>query len=190
MWLIVGLGNPGAKYAKNRHNIGFMVVDDIAREHGFGVWRSKYQGEMSEGSFGGEKAILLKPQTYMNDSGQSIAKAAKFYKISPERIVIFHDELDLDAGKVRVKAGGGTAGHNGLKSAKAHLGTADFQRVRLGIGHPGDRNRVSGYVLSDFAKSEQGWLERLIEACAGHITLLLSGNANDFMTRVNEDIKG
>lgn len=190
MWLLVGLGNPGAKYAKNRHNIGFMVLDAIADDCGAPAWRSKFQSEMSEGRIDGQKVVLLKPQTYMNESGQAIAKAAKFYKIDPARIVVFHDELDIAPGKVKVKLGGGLAGHNGLKSAKAHLGSADFWRVRIGIGHPGDRNAVSGYVLSDFAKGEVPVFERLNESLSKHISMLLDGNADDFMTRVSEDSKG
>lgn len=188
MWLLVGLGNPGDKYKNNRHNIGFMVVDAIADDYGFPAWRSKFQSEMVEGRIGDEKVVLLKPQTYMNESGQGIGKAAKFYKIDPGRIIIFHDELDLEPGKMRVKTGGGVAGHNGLKSARAHLGTADFMRVRLGIGHPGDRNRVSGYVLSDFAKVEQKWLEKLVPSVADRIKLLLEGRESDFMTRVAESL--
>ena len=190
MWLLVGLGNPGDKYKNNRHNIGFMVIDAIAGFYDASPWRKKFQSDVAEVRVGDEKVVLLKPQTYMNESGQGVGKAAKFYKIPTERIVIFHDELDLNAGKVRVKVGGGVAGHNGLKSARAHLGTADFKRVRIGIGHPGDKSRVSGYVLSDFAKSEQDWLERLIDAVPRHIQMVLNGNSDDFMTRVSEDVKG
>ena len=186
MWLIVGLGNPGDKHQKNRHNVGFMAVDEIADEYGIGPFRSKFQSEMAEGRIGGEKVVLLKPQTYMNESGQGVGKAAKFYKIAPERVIVFHDELDLDPGKCRVKLGGGVAGHNGLKSIKAHLGTPDFQRVRIGIGHPGDKNRVSGYVLSDFAKADQEWVELRVPAMARYVDLILSDNADDFMTRVAE----
>lgn len=189
MWLLVGLGNPGDQYAKNRHNIGFMAIDAIADAYGFAAFRAKFQGEVSEGRIDGEKVVLLKPQTYMNESGQSVGKAAKFYKIPPERVVVFHDELDLEPGKCRVKVGGGVAGHNGLKSIKAHLGTPDFMRVRLGIGHPGDKNRVSGYVLSDFAKADAGWLERLVPALAKYAALLLGEKSDDFMTRVAESVK-
>lgn len=188
MWLIAGLGNPGDKYAGNRHNIGFMVVDDIADEYDFPVFKSKFQGELSEGRIDGEKVVLLKPQTYMNESGQSVGKAAKFYKIPPERVIVLHDELDLEPSKVRTKMGGGVAGHNGLKSIKAHLGTPDFWRIRLGIGHPGDKARVSGYVLNDFAKAEARWVEALRGAVARYIPLMLNGNDNDFMTRVAESI--
>ena len=193
MWLIVGLGNPGDKYAGNRHNIGFMVADELADEYGFPAYKSKFQGEVSEGRIEGEKVLLLKPLTFMNESGQSVGKAAKFYKIAPERIIVLHDELDLEPSKVRTKRGGGVAGHNGLKSIRAHMGTADFWRVRLGIGRPesraGDKNKVSNYVLSDFAKSEQGWVEVLRDAVARYIPLMLSGNDGDFMTRVAEEIK-
>ena len=189
MWLLVGLGNPGDKYKNNRHNIGFMAIDAIADEYGAPAWRSKFSSQMAEAKIGDEKVVLLKPQTFMNESGQGIGKAAKFYKIPPSRIVIFHDELDLNAGKMRVKTGGGVAGHNGLKSARAHLGTADFKRVRLGIGHPGDKSRVSGYVLSDFAKVEHKWLERLVPALADYAMLLLEGNEDDYMTRVAEALK-
>ena len=189
MWLIVGLGNPGAKYAGNRHNIGFMALDAIAGVHDFGPFKSKFQGEISEGRVGEEKALLLKPLTFMNESGQSVAKAAKFYKVPPARVVVLHDELDLEPGKMRAKMGGGVAGHNGLKSIRAHLGTLDFWRVRLGIGHPGERDRVSGYVLSDFAKSEAEWVERLCTAVAKHVPLLIGQKDNDFMTRVAEDVK-
>ena len=189
MWLLVGLGNPGEKYKGNRHNIGFMVLDEIADEYNAPAWRAKFSSALAEAKIGDEKVVLLKPQTYMNESGQGIGRAAKFYKIPPERIVVFHDELDLNAGKVRVKNGGGVAGHNGLKSARAHLGTAEFLRVRLGIGHPGDRGAVSGYVLSDFAKSEQGWLERLVPSVARRIDILLGGKADEFMSRVADDVK-
>lgn len=169
MWLIVGLGNPGGKYSGHRHNIGFMVVDGIADKFGFPAYRSKFNAEVAEGRIGGDKVILLKPQTFMNESGQAVGKAANFYKIDPSRIVVFHDELDLKPGERRVKTGGGNAGHNGLKSIQAHLGTADFVRVRIGIGHPGDKDRVSGYVLSDFGKGEfadvfEPLIERLSKA--------------------------
>ncbi|MCB1562073.1 MAG: aminoacyl-tRNA hydrolase [Alphaproteobacteria bacterium] len=167
MWLFVGLGNPGAKYAHNRHNIGFMVVDAIADGAvNFPSYRKKFEAEISEASVAGTKVLLMKPQTFMNESGRAVGAAAKFYKIPPERIVVFHDELDLKPGEVRVKKGGGNAGHNGLKSIQAHLGTPDFWRVRIGIGHPGDRNQVSNYVLSDFAKSEQAWVDDVLISTA------------------------
>ncbi len=189
MWLLVGLGNPGDKYAKNRHNIGFMALDAIADESGFPPWRDKFQGALSEGKIAGEKVALLKPQTMMNESGQSVGKASKFYKIPPENILVFHDELDLKNATVRIKKGGGNAGHNGLRSIQDHLGTPDFWRVRIGIDHPGDKNRVSGYVLSDFAKSDQDWVEDLISALAQNVGALIEGKNDDFMTRVAEAIQ-
>lgn len=189
MWLLVGLGNPGDKYAGNRHNIGFMAIDRIADDNGFTGFKSKFQGEYTEGRIGNQKVMLLKPLTYMNESGQSVGKAAKFYKIPPEKVVVFHDELDLDPFKVRVKKGGGAAGHNGLKSIKAHLGTPDFIRVRMGIGHPGDKAKVSPYVLSDFAKAEQDLLERCVDEVSRHIQLLITGDGDDYMTRVAEGMR-
>ena len=190
MWLLVGLGNPGDKYAGNRHNIGFMVVDRIAEDNGFTGFKDKFQGQYTEGRLGGQKVMLLKPQTYMNESGQSVGKAAKFYKIPPEKVIVFHDELDLDPFKDRLKTGGGAAGHNGLKSIKAHLGTPDFVRVRLGIGHPGSKDKVSPYVLNDFAKAEQDMLERCVDGASRYIDLLISDKGDDYMTRVAENIKG
>ena len=163
MWLIVGLGNPGDKYEKNRHNIGFMAVDEIADKYQFPSFRSKFQGLISEKIVEDQKLILLKPTTYMNESGRSVKEVAKFFKVNPNRIVIMYDELDLAPGKIKVKRGGGAAGHNGIKSIQAHMGTPEFWRVRMGIGHPGDRNRVSGYVLSDFSKKDQDWLEPITE---------------------------
>ena len=158
MKLFVGLGNPGAKYARNRHNIGFMAVDRIAGDHGFAPWRSKFQGQLTEGRLGTQKVVLLKPQTFMNLSGQSVGEAMRFYKLDSTDVVVFHDELDLAPGKVRLKSGGGHAGHNGLRSIHQHIGP-HYDRVRLGIGHPGDKNKVSGYVLSDFAKADADWLD-------------------------------
>ena len=190
MWLFVGLGNPGDKYARNRHNIGFEVVDAIVDAEGFPAFKSKFQGEITDGRIAGEKVALLKPMTFMNESGQSVGKAAKFYKIPPERIIVFHDELDLDPGKVKVRLGGGLAGHNGLKSMKAHLGTGDFWRVRIGIGHPGDKNRVSGYVLSDFSKEDAKWVEDGVYAMAKYAELLVQDKTDDYMTRVAEYMKG
>ncbi|WP_417258064.1 aminoacyl-tRNA hydrolase [Celeribacter sp.] len=165
MRLFVGLGNPGGKYAGNRHNIGFMAVERIAEDHGFAPWRSKFQGKVSEGVLGGEKVILLKPETFMNLSGQSVGEAMRFYKLEPADVVVFHDELDLAPGKVRVKSGGGHAGHNGLRSIHQHIG-AEYDRVRMGIGHPGHKDRVAGYVLSDFAKADQNWLDDVIRGCS------------------------
>lgn len=166
--LLVGLGNPGDEYARHRHNIGFMVIEAIAAaEPAFGPFRKKFQGLLSEANQDGCKVVLLKPQTYMNNSGQSVAAAAKFYKAGPDRIVVFHDELDLPPGDIRVKKGGGNAGHNGLKSIQAHLGTPDFRRVRIGIGHPGHRDRVSDYVLSNFPKAEQVLVEDILSFLSG-----------------------
>ncbi|PJB71505.1 MAG: aminoacyl-tRNA hydrolase [Alphaproteobacteria bacterium CG_4_9_14_3_um_filter_47_13] len=184
MRLFVGLGNPDHQYKENRHNIGFMVVDAIADEYGFPPFKSKFQGQISEGLIAGQKIILLKPQTYMNNSGQSVKAAAHFFKIPPAHIIVFHDELDVAPGKVKIKQGGGNAGHNGLKSIQAHLGTADFWRVRMGIGHPGDKSRVHSYVLSDFAKAEQEWLKPLLESCARQAGLLLKGDLSGFIEKV------
>ncbi len=188
MWLLVGLGNPGSKYENNRHNIGFMAVDAIAREHGFPAFKKKFQGLTSEGTVGGEKVIILKPQTYMNNSGQSVVEAAKFYKIPLDKIAVFHDELDLVAGKIRTKKGGGAAGHNGLRSMDSHLNSNDYWRVRLGIGHPGDKAMVHNHVLSDFSKNDSIWLKELIESIGRHAGLLLQGKDNEFMSKVAQDI--
>lgn len=188
MILIVGLGNPGSKYEGNRHNIGFMAIDAIAEDYMFPAFKEKFQGFYSEGRVDGKKVGLLKPQTYMNESGRSVGAAAKFYKITPNQIYVFHDELDLEPGKLRVRKGGGNAGHNGLKSIQAHLGKPDFWRIRMGIGHPGDKNRVSGYVLSDFAKEErESWLEKQIPAVAKHLELLLSDEKDNYMTQISRD---
>lgn len=187
VYLLVGLGNPGDKYKNNRHNIGFMAIETIAENYGFSPFRSKFQGQISEGRIGGQKVALLKPDTFMNNSGQSVAAAAKFFKIDPENIIIFHDELDLSPGKARVRLGGGNAGHNGLKSIQSHLGSPNTWRVRIGIGHPGDKNRVSGYVLSDFAKVDQEWVERLLPALSKNIDLLLQGKDSDYMSKVVMD---
>lgn len=183
MLLLVGLGNPGKDYAGNRHNIGFRVVDAITRRYGFPPFRSKFQGDMAEGTVAGVKVLALKPQTYMNESGRSVLAAATFYKIPPEDILVLHDELDLDAGKIRVKPGGGLAGHNGLKSIKAHLGP-DFRRLRLGIGHPGDKDKVTGHVLKDFAKADEKWLVPLMDAIADEFPRLVEGDNSGFMSRV------
>jgi PTH1 family peptidyl-tRNA hydrolase len=183
MLLIAGLGNPGPQYAGNRHNIGFMAVDAIQKDQSFGPWTKKFKGEISEGQIGTEKVLLLKPQTFMNDSGVSVADAARFYKLEPVQIVVIHDELDLAPGKVRVKTGGGNGGHNGLRSIDAHLGK-DYRRVRLGIGHPGSKERVHGHVLSDFHKSDRIWLDPLIEAVARNIGMLVEGDDAQFMNRL------
>jgi PTH1 family peptidyl-tRNA hydrolase len=183
MLLFVGLGNPGPGHANNRHNIGFMAVDEIVRRHSFGSWRNRFQGEVSEGFLGAEKVLVLKPMTFMNDSGRSVGEAVRFFKLDPEDVVVFHDELDLAPGKMRVKEGGGHAGHNGLRSIDAHIGR-DFRRVRLGIGHPGNKNQVHNYVLKDFAKSEEGWLHPLIDAVAEASPLLARGDDSGFATKV------
>jgi PTH1 family peptidyl-tRNA hydrolase len=185
MLLFVGLGNPGKSYAGNRHNIGFMAVDEIARTHNFPPFRAKFQGLASEGAVGSERVILLKPTTYMNESGRSVGEATKFYKIALKDIIVFHDELDLAAGKLRVKIGGGNAGHNGLRSITAHLGN-DYKRVRLGIGHPGDKALVHNHVLSDFAKSEQqGWVGALNDAIARNAEVLARGDDPGFQNKVH-----
>jgi len=183
MLLFVGLGNPGKEHARQRHNIGFMAVERIADDHGFSPWRAKFQGEVSDGRLGGEKVLLLKPSTYMNLSGQSVAAAARFHKIPVEEITVFHDELDLAPAKCRVKRGGGHAGHNGLRDIHRHLGP-DYQRVRLGIGHPGDKNRVSRYVLQDFARQEERWLEDLLIGVADGAPKLAAGDEGGFMNAV------
>lgn len=185
MQLFVGLGNPGAKYQMNRHNIGFMAVDEIARDHGFGPWRAKFQAQVSEGRLGRDKVLLIKPDTYMNKSGQAIGEAMRFYKLDTSDVVVFHDELDLAPGKCRVKTGGGLAGHNGLRSTDAHIGN-NFTRIRLGIGHPGHKDRVSGWVLGDFAKAEQdGWLYDLLRGIADGAPALADGDTSKFMNAVS-----
>lgn len=183
MQLFVGLGNPGAKFSGNRHNIGFMVVERIAGDHGFGPWRCRFQGELSEGRLGTEKVLLLKPQTYMNESGRSVGEALRFFKMDPGEVTVFHDELDLAPGKCRVKQGGGHAGHNGLRSIHAHIGDS-YRRVRLGIGHPGHKDRVSGYVLHDFAVADRDWLDKLLAGVAAGAPELVVGKPADFMNRV------
>ncbi|ATG49104.1 aminoacyl-tRNA hydrolase [Celeribacter ethanolicus] len=183
MRLFVGLGNPGAKYAGNRHNIGFMVLDRIASDHGFSPWRAKFQGLTSEGRLGRDKVVLLKPETFMNLSGQAVGEAMRFYKLTPADVVVFHDELDLAPGKVRTKTGGGHAGHNGLRSIHQHIGP-DYDRVRLGIGHPGHKDRVAPYVLSDFAKADQVWLDDVIRGCSDGAAALADGEAAKFSNAV------
>jgi PTH1 family peptidyl-tRNA hydrolase len=183
MILFVGLGNPGGKYAANRHNIGFMAMDRIASDHGFGPWKSKFQGEITEGTIGGEKVLLLKPQTFMNLSGQSVGEAMRFYKLSPADVTVFHDELDLAPGKLRCKTGGGHAGHNGLRSIHQHIGP-DYHRVRLGIGHPGHKDKVAPYVLSDFAKADQDWLDDLLRGIGDGAPDLAAGDTGKFMNAV------
>ncbi len=184
MRLFVGLGNPGAKYAHNRHNIGFMAVDEIARRHGFAPWRRRFQGMTSEGSLDREKVVLLRPETFMNESGRAVREAANFFKLGVDDIVVFQDELELPPAKLRVKVGGGIAGHNGLRSISAHIGN-DYRRVRLGIGHPGIKELVHGYVLSNFAKSERDWVEALCAVIADNAGLLASGKDSTFQNKVH-----
>ena len=186
MLLVVGLGNPGAEYARNRHNIGFMAVDEIVRRHGFSPWRNKFQGDLAEGRIGSEKVLALKPLTFMNHSGRSVTACAQFYKIEPADIVVLHDELDLAPGKVRTKTGGGHAGHNGLRSIHAHIGP-DYRRVRLGIGHPGDKSMVTNWVLKDFAKADLDWLDPVLDAVGRHFGLMADGRDTDFMSKVAMD---
>lgn len=183
MSLFTGLGNPGAQYAGNRHNIGFMAVDAIARVHGFGPWRRKFHGLYAEGMIGAERLWLLKPETYMNESGRAVGEMARFFKVAPADISVFYDELDLAAGKLKVRLGGGAAGHNGIRSIIAHLGP-DFRRVRLGIGHPGHKDKVTGHVLSDFHKADADWLDPLLEAVALECAWLLEGEDARFMSNV------
>jgi peptidyl-tRNA hydrolase, PTH1 family len=184
MLLFVGLGNPGARHARNRHNIGFMAVEAIARRYAFAPSRARFQSRASEGQIAGERIVLIEPQTFMNDSGRAVQEAARFYKVLLDDIIVFHDELDLAPGKLRVKVGGGNAGHNGLRSITAHMGN-DYKRVRLGIGHPGDKALVYSYVLSDFAKSEQSWVEALRKATADEIPLLVKGDDAHFQSKVH-----
>jgi PTH1 family peptidyl-tRNA hydrolase len=184
MLLLVGLGNPGARYAGNRHNIGFMAVEEIAKRHGIGPWRRRFQGVACEGPIGGERALLLLPGTFMNESGRAVAEAAHFYKLPLKDIVVFHDEIDLRPAKVRVKIGGGIAGHNGLRSISEHIGN-DYRRVRIGVGHPGNKDMVQHYVLGDFAKSERGWVEALIDVIADNADFLARGEDASFQNKVH-----
>lgn len=181
MKLFVGLGNPGDTYARNRHNVGVMAVERIAERHRFGPWKRKFQGHAAEGEIAGEKVLLLKPTTFMNDSGRSVGEAARFLKIAEGDIVVFHDELDLLPGRVKIKVGGGNAGHNGLRSISAHVGNA-YQRVRIGIGHPGRKDVVYHFVLSDFAKADAVWLVPLLDAIADAAGRLAAGESTRFLT--------
>jgi PTH1 family peptidyl-tRNA hydrolase len=188
MQLFVGLGNPGAKYARNRHNVGFMAVDEIARRHGFAPWRRRFQGESAEGLVDGERVILLRPFTYMNESGRAVQEAANFFKLGVGDITVFQDELELPPAKLRVKVGGGIAGHNGLRSISSHIGN-DYRRVRLGIGHPGVKELVHPYVLSDFPKAEQPWVIALCEAIAESAGLLATKRDSAFQNKVHLAMK-
>ena len=183
MIIIAGLGNPGAKYQDNRHNIGFMAVDAIHRRHSFSPWSKKFKAEIAEGEIAGEKVLLMKPQTFMNLSGDSVGEAMRFYKLGPGDIVAVHDELDLPPGKVRLKTGGGHGGHNGLKSLDAHCGK-DYRRLRLGIGHPGDKDRVHAHVLGDFAKVDRTWLDPLLDAIADNADMLVKGDDGKLMNKL------
>ena len=184
MLLWVGLGNPEPGMARNRHNIGFMALDVIAIRHGFSPWRQRFKGLVADGNVGGHKILALKPMTYMNVSGESVQAAAAFFKLPTEAITAFHDELDLAPGKMRVKKGGGAAGHNGLRSMDRMLGSPDYWRVRLGIGHPGDKARVLSYVLGDFGKDDKDWLIALLDAVADAAPLLATDKIPDFMSKV------
>lgn len=183
MKLFVGLGNPGAKYARHRHNVGFLAVERIAERHGFGPWRRRFQGHASDGELDGTKILLLKPDTYMNESGRAVGEAARFLKLATSDIVVFHDELDLLPGKLKVKTGGGNAGHNGLRSISAHLDN-EYVRVRIGIGHPGVKELVQAWVLHDFARADQDWLDPLLDSIADGVPRLASGDATRFLTDV------
>ncbi|WP_342162445.1 aminoacyl-tRNA hydrolase [Methylobacterium sp. SD21] len=189
MRLIVGLGNPGPRYAANRHNIGFLAIDEIARVHRAAPFRRRFQGEASEVTLGSERAILLKPQTFMNESGRSVAEAQRFYKIALSDVIVLHDELDLPPAKLRVKQGGGNAGHNGLRSITAQCGN-EYRRVRLGIGHPGDKALVHAYVLNDFGKAEMPWVEDLCRAVADHAAVLAAGEDASFQNKVHLAMAG
>lgn len=184
MLLMVGLGNPGADYAGHRHNIGFMALDAIAEAHGFTPWRSKFKSRIAEGQLGGAKVMLQKPETFMNRSGQAVAEAANFYKLALDDLLILHDELDLAPGKIRIKEGGGVAGHNGLRSIAQSIGTKDFKRVRFGIGHPGDKSRVTGHVLGNFSKADREWLDPLIDAVVAAAPFLAAGDDAGCMNKI------
>ncbi len=183
MLLIFGLGNPGSGYANNRHSVGFMAVDEIVRRHGLSGSRVRFKSETFEGVIAGAKVMALKPTTFMNNSGDAVGAAMRYYKLTPADILVIHDELDLDAGRLKVKTGGGSAGHNGIRSIAAHIGP-DFHRLRIGIAHPGEKDAVIGHVLNNFAKSDKAWLDPLLEAIAEALPLLVGGDGPGFMTRV------
>ncbi|MEZ5780573.1 MAG: aminoacyl-tRNA hydrolase [Rhizobiaceae bacterium] len=189
MLLLAGLGNPGVQYANNRHNVGYMAADEIARRHNFSPWSKKFKGLIAEGRLAGEKAILIKPQTYMNLSGQSVGEAMRFYKLHAADVAVLYDELDLSPGKVRLKTGGGSGGHNGIRSIDQHIGNG-FRRVRIGIGHPGAKELVHGHVLGDFAKDDRDWLEKLLEAIADNADMLASGDDSGFMNKTSLAVSG
>ncbi len=189
MLLIAGLGNPGPKYENNRHNVGFMAADAIARRHSFSPWSKKFHGLIAEGRIGGEKVLLLKPQTFMNLSGQSVGEAMRFHKLAISDLIVLYDELDLAPSKVRIKTGGGAGGHNGIRSIDGHCGK-EYRRVRIGIGHPGIREMVTHHVLGDFAKADRDWVEPLIDAIADNADKLVSGDDNGFMNKVSLAVRG
>lgn len=183
MRLIAGLGNPGARYAGTRHNIGFMAAEAIVRQHRLSPWREKFKGRIAEGTIGEERVIVLEPLTFMNESGQSVGAAMRFHKLTPADVIVVYDEIELAPGKIRVKQGGGAAGHNGIRSIDAHIGP-DFHRVRLGVGHPGVKHLVEHYVLQNFPKADEDWVERLVEAVAEYMPLMVADNGSEFMSRV------
>lgn len=191
MKLLVGLGNPGAKYERNRHNVGFMAVDRIAADHKFGAFRRRFHGQVADGEIAGERVLILKPETYMNESGQAVGEATRFLKIPEEDVIVLYDEIDLAPGKLKVKSGGGNAGHNGLRSISAHIGN-DYVRVRIGVGHPGRKDLVAHYVLHDFSSADREWLDPLLEAISKSAGRLATGDHARFLSEVarataNED---
>ncbi|TPI54362.1 MULTISPECIES: aminoacyl-tRNA hydrolase [unclassified Mesorhizobium] len=187
--VFAGLGNPGAKYAANRHNVGFMAVDAIARRHSFSPWSKKFQGLIAEGTLGGEKIILIKPQTFMNLSGQSVGEALRFYKLGPGALTVFYDEIDLAEGKLRIKTGGGAGGHNGIRSIDGHVGNA-YRRVRIGVGHPGVKEMVQHHVLGDFGKTDRDWLDPLLDAVADNAAMIVKGDESGFMNKAALAVQG
>jgi PTH1 family peptidyl-tRNA hydrolase len=189
MLLFAGLGNPGAKYADNRHNVGFMAADAIARRHSFAPWSKKFQGLISEGTLAGEKIVLIKPQTFMNLSGQSVGEALRFYKLEPSALTVFYDEIDLAEGKVRIKTGGGAGGHNGIRSIDGHIAN-NYRRVRIGVGHPGVREMVQHHVLGDFAKADREWLEPLLDGIGDNAGMIVKGDESGFMNKLSLAVQG
>ncbi|MBZ9958913.1 MULTISPECIES: aminoacyl-tRNA hydrolase [unclassified Mesorhizobium] len=187
--VFAGLGNPGAKYAANRHNVGFMAVDAIARRHSFSPWSKKFQGLIADGTLGGEKIILIKPQTFMNLSGQSVGEALRFYKLGPGALTVFYDEIDLAEGKLRIKTGGGAGGHNGIRSIDGHVGNA-YRRVRIGVGHPGVKEMVQHHVLGDFGKTDRDWLDPLLDAVADNAAMIVKGDESGFMNKAALAVQG
>ncbi|RWO68675.1 MAG: aminoacyl-tRNA hydrolase [Mesorhizobium sp.] len=189
MLLFAGLGNPGAKYADNRHNVGFMAADAIARRHSFSPWSKKFQGLISEGTLGGEKIVLIKPQTFMNLSGQSVGEALRFYKLELSALTVFYDEIDLAEGKLRIKTGGGAGGHNGIRSIDGHIGNG-YRRVRIGVGHPGVKEMVQHHVLGNFAKADREWLDPLLDAIADNAAMIVKGDESGFMNKASLAVQG